>query len=537
MPALSLGLDLSTQSLSAVLLDLETGSVVWAHSLDYLADERLRQFGLREDYLLWPRVPGEADQPPQLFFRALDALFADLRESPHRPTDVRVVNHSAQQHGHVYLNAQADQAFARLHKRGVGRQADLASLLSEALAYGAAPIWRTSNTTAQVDFIRKAAGGPRRMIALSGSDAPLRFTGAVIRRVAQQFPEVYRATTRIHLLSSLLAAILSGRADVPVDTGNACGMSLMNYGQQRWSRTLLRATADGLPGGERGLRARLPRLALPTEVLGRPARYFVEKYSLSPQARVVAGSGDNPQTKVLVPGDLLSLGTSFVSMVATEGRRMDFQGFANAMYDGLGRPFMFGCRTNGAMVWDRVRAAYGLAKKEYGPTEKALARVAPGRVLFFWQPEAESFPISGPVQPTRIGFRPGLAADFAGIVDASLAAVYIHSRAFSRRTRKPLFVTGGPAASPEVLRRVAALWQRPVTPVEVGGAALGAAVAGTYALARAEGRNFDPAAVTARLFHAGRLVEPQAADVQAYHGPEGFLARFEAAEARIRAQS
>lgn len=533
MPPLSLGLDLSTQSLSAVLVDLETGRVGWTHSLDYLADERLRGVGLQEDYLLWPRLPGEADQPPGLFFRALDALFADLRESPYRPADVRVVNHSAQQHGHVYFNIQAGPCFARLNKRGAGREADLASLLSAALAYGAAPIWRTSNTTAQADFIRQAVGGPRRMIALSGSNAPLRFTGAVIRRVAQQFPEAYRATTRVHLLSSLLAAVLTGQAAAPIDLGNACGMSLMNYGRKRWSRALLRATAHGLPGGERGLRARLPGLAPPYEIVGGPARYFVEKYGLSPRARVAVGSGDNPQTKVLVPGDLLSLGTSFVSMAATDGRQMDFQGFANAMYDGLGRPIMFGCRTNGAMVWDRVRAAYGLAKKEYGPAEAALGRVTPGGVLFFWQPEAESFPVSGPSQPTRMGFRAGLETDFAGIVDSSLAAVYIHSRAFNRRTGERLFVTGGPAASPGVLRRVAALWQRPVTPVEVGGAALGAAVAGVFALARAEGREFDPTEITAGLLQAGRVVEPRADDVQAYHGPEGYLKRFAAAEARI----
>jgi len=533
MPAYSLGLDLSTQSLSAVLLDIETGSVVWTRSLDYLADKRFSGFGLGEDYLLWPRVPGEADQPPQLFLRALDALFADLKASPHRPADIRVINHSAQQHGHVYLNALAGPCLARLNKRGAGSEADLAALLAEALAYGAAPIWRTSNTTAQADFVRQGVGGQRRIIALSGSNAPLRFTGAVIRRVAEQFPGVYGATTRIHLLSSLLAAVLCGNADVPMDWGNACGTSLMNYARKHWSAELLRATAQGLPGGTRGLRSKLPGLVPPYAVIGRPARYFVEKYGLNPRAHMAAGSGDNPQTKVLVAGDLLSLGTSFVTMTATTGRQRDFQGFANAMYDGLGRPFLFGCRTNGAMVWDRVRAAYGLKKPEYGPVESALARSSPGGSIFFWQPEAESFPVSGPIPPTRIRFKPSLEADFAGIVDSSLAAVYLHSRAFSRRTGKPLFVTGGPAASPEVLRRVAALWRRPVLPVRVGGAALGAAVAGVFAQAQVKGRAFDPGEVTAGLFQAGRVVEPRPEDVAAYHGPQGFLQRFAAAEARF----
>jgi hypothetical protein len=48
----------------------------------------------------------------------------------------------------------------------------------------------------------------------------------------------------------------------------------------------------------------------------------------------VAGSGDNPQSKVQVAGDLLSLGTSFVNMTSTDGKVIDKSGLANAMYDG-----------------------------------------------------------------------------------------------------------------------------------------------------------------------------------------------------------
>ena len=141
-----------------------------------------------------------------------------------------------------------------------------------------------------------------------------------------------------------------------------------NYSQQRH---------QDLPGGSEGLLAKLPELAPPDSIVGNIAVYFVEKYGFSQECSIVAGSGDNPQAKVPVAGDLLSLGTSFVNMVSTDGETLDPEGFANAMYDGIGRPFMFGCRTNGAMVWDAVRNHYGLSKEEYEPAEAALRDVSP----------------------------------------------------------------------------------------------------------------------------------------------------------------
>ena len=85
MPAfahLTLGLDASTQSLSAVLLDVDTGHVVWNRSLAYRDDPRLLGYGFEHDTLIIPpREPGEAEQPPRLFLAALDAILSDLKEA------------------------------------------------------------------------------------------------------------------------------------------------------------------------------------------------------------------------------------------------------------------------------------------------------------------------------------------------------------------------------------------------------------------------------------------------------------------------
>jgi xylulokinase len=364
---------------------------------------------------------------------------------------------------------------------------------------------------------------------------PLRFTGVIIRKIALQHPEVYRQTENIQLISSLVPAVLTGNARAPIDYGNACGTSLMDYTRKCWSDALIKAVSDGLPGGDKAFRRRLPSLVAPDTIVGTMAKYFVEKYGFAPSCQIIAGSGDNPQSKVLVAGDLLSLGTSIVNMVSTDGKTFDMNGFANAMYDGIGRPFMFGCRTNGAMVWDRLRAMYGLEKEEYRSAEEALQQAPVAQGMVFWQPRSESFPLSGSLEMVRFGNEtPGMGTDYAGVIETTLAAVYHHSRGFTRETPETLYVTGGARKSREILRRIAAIWNRPVTTIEESGAALGAAVAGAVSFLSAQEDTIDAERYIGRaLLGKKPPYQPSAEDILAFHRPGGYLDRFAAAEARL----
>lgn len=527
---LALGLDSSTQSLSAIVINIDNADKCFEHSLDYRADARLNQFGIGEDYILPSRSEGEAEQPPLMFLASLDAMFTDMREAGVALEDIVLINTSGQQHGHVYLNRDAAERFSELCK-AESSESELKTLLMDSFAYPTAPIWMTANTVAQTNHVREAIGGKTRMIELSGSDAPLRFTGAVMRRVGEQFPNHYAATAKIQLISSFIPAVLIGNASVPIDYGNSCGMSLMNYRKRVWDAELLAATAHDLPGGSEEFLGKLPELAQPDSPVGNIAAYYVEKYGFHPKCAVIAGSGDNPQAKVPVAGDLLSLGTSFVNMVSTDGNTLDPEGFANAMYDGIGRPFMFGCRTNGAMVWDAVRSEYGLAKEEYAPAETALQEVAPGQFMTFWQPKTESFPVSGAFDLIRAPHSSrasdaNLAEDYTSIIETSLAAVYIYSEVFTKQTQAPLFVTGGATDSPQIMRRVAGIWNRPVIPVEKGGAALGAAVAGVKTYCTGTEKGFDVEAFSAAVLKRGEPIQPNPADVATYHGDGKYLQRF-----------
>jgi len=514
---LVLGLDSSTQSLSAVVVDRRDARTVQALTVTYRTDPRLSGFGLDPELLLLPpRSPGEADQPPLLFLASLEALFEDLKTAGVDLSQIGLVNVSAQQHGAVYLSAGFPAALAEL-RSAVGTERPLAKVLSGAFSHGRAPIWKTSNTVTETEALRRAAGGTAGMIDRTGSDSPLRFTGAVARRVFTHEPGVWASTVRLHMLSSFLPAVLTANPDVPADWGNGSGTSLMDYRKKAWDPALLEAAADGLAGGGKALQEKLTPVVHPLTLAGTMAPWFVKKFGFDGAARVLIGSGDNPQTKVLVAGDLLSLGTSFVMMVDTGSGLVDARGWGNAMYDGAGRPFLFGCRTNGAMVWDRLRQKAGLAAKDFASGEAALVAHKPGSVMALWQPDVESFPPSPSLPLTVRGGNEAFDSAYAGCVDSALGLVYRGSLPWLKGRSAPLAVTGGPTASHGILLRIAAIWNRPVVTIGTTGAALGAAAA---ALA------FD--GVTTPLLPPSVAVEPRPADVEALHKPGGYLDQLEA---------
>jgi xylulokinase len=538
-----LGIDASTQSLSAVLLDSQSGEILWNRSLAYRDDARLAGFGFEHDTMIIPaREPGEAEQPPRLFVAALEALFADLKAAGFDCAAIRAINTSGQQHGHVYLNESAKAAFARLHDAQSSSDTLLA-LLGGSFAYGGAPIWKTANTAAEAQHIRAAVGGKAAIIELTGSDIPLRFAATVHRKLALRYPQAYADTRHILQISSFVPAILAGDCTIPIDFGNACGTGLMNYRQRQWDARVMEAVAGDLPGGAAALAAKLPAIAHPLAACGRVAAYFQVKYGLSADCQVIAGSGDNPQSKVLAVGDLLSLGTSFVYMISSPDGGVDAAGTANAMYDGLGRPFNFGCRTNGALAWDRLRLRHGLGAKDYAACDAALEGVAPGSLMRFWHPDTESFPVvAAHPEPVRMDAGPAdFAHDYAAVVDSSLGLVYRYGMkiagAAASSSQQAMSVCGGPSTSAGIMRRIAAIWNRPAIQAGQAGAALGAAVAAAVALVADGERDALAEKLRQAIFAGKAVVAPDPEMVRAYHAAGGYLDQLETAFKRLSAAS
>ena len=162
--------------------------------------------------------------------------------------------------------------------------------------------------------------------------------------------------------------------------------------RKNWDNALL--AACDVQGDATAFSKRLPQIASPISFAGTIARYFIEKYGFSSACSVAIGSGDNPQTKVLSEEALLSLGSSFVMMsprIEKNAIRDDmFHPYANAMYDGVERPFLFACRTNGSLVWDRVRNAYN-ADIAMGDAALQSVEIGQHSTGMLWQPLEESF--------------------------------------------------------------------------------------------------------------------------------------------------
>jgi xylulokinase len=140
---------------------------------------------------------------------------------------------------------------------------------------------------------------------------------------------------------------------------------------------------------------------------------------------------------------------------------------------------------------------------------------------------ANRFPVSGSYDIIRATHHaPELGPDYSGLIETTLGTVYLYSKTFAKESAEPLYVTGGANRSPEILRRVAAIWNKPVVRIEEAGAALGAAAAGAYALLKSTGKEVKIEEINKKLLKSDAVIHPLTEDVKAYHGSGGYLEKL-----------
>ena len=203
MGKLFLGLDSSTQSLSAVVIDLDARKVIYEKSLNF--DAALPQFKTKNG-VLPNRDPLAKHSSPLLWAAALDLLFAQMKKDGVALGKILAISGSGQQHGSVYLNEKAADAFANLDPKK-----SLVENLDGVFARKTSPIWMDSSTAKECAEIRKKLGGIKFTASRTGSDTFERFTGPQIRKFCKTEPKPYAQTVHIALVSSFLASVLAGK--------------------------------------------------------------------------------------------------------------------------------------------------------------------------------------------------------------------------------------------------------------------------------------------------------------------------------------
>ena len=517
-----LGFDCSTQSLTAVAIEVEGGRrrIVCERALHF--DRDLPAYGTANGVLRGDGDRLAVGSPPLMWAEALDRLMGLVaREGGFELARVAAVSGSAQQHGSVYLRAEAGARLATLDPAR-----PLADQLEGLFTQRVSPVWMDSSTAAQCAAITAAVGGPAALARLTGSRAFERFTGPQVRKFFERDPDAYARTGRIHLVSSFLASLLVG-GDAAIEPGDGAGMNLMDLAGKTWAPAALAATAPDLD-------ARLPAIVPPWTVAGTLSPYWRARHGF-PAARVVAWSGDNPCSLVGVglvrEGRVaISLGTSDTVFGLMREPRVDPSGTGHVFGAPTGDYMGLTCFKNGSLARERVRDAHRLDWTGFSAALRATPPGNRGAVMLPWF-DAEITPPVLDVGVRRYGLDPtDAAADVRAVVEGQLLAMARHSRWMDVAV-DTIHATGGASANREILQVMADVfgadvWQFP----GANSAGLGAALRAYHADLVTEGRPAAWEAIVEGFAEpmAGSLMRPHEAHVELYRALADVHAACEA---------
>ncbi len=464
-----LGIDSSTQSLTAVLIDPVSGQIACQHSVNFGAD--LPHYHAPSGFIPGG-FNGEVHADPRMWLDALDLLLARLAGITDLSA-VQMIAGSGQQHGSVYLDGTFDNRLASLDP-----SAGLSTQLAPALTRATSPIWMDTSTGEECAEITATVGGAAEVCGRSGSIAIERFTGPQIRRFYKSDPDAYAKTTRIHLVSSFIASVIAGKS-VSIDYGDGAGMNLLNLASRKWDRDLLEATAPGLL-------EKLPVPASATTVQGTLSRYFVEKYGFSAHCRCALFTGDNPASLVgmgsTTPGNIVvSLGTSDTFFAAMPGPKTDPKGFGHVFGNPAGGFMSLICFRNGSLARETLRDRLKLDWSDFDCEALRTTRDAAGQNLMlpFFGPEiTPRHDFNGPVLKGTPDFESGAcpALQVRALLEGQFLNMRLHSEWMEVKTER-IRLTGGASKNEGIAQMVADVFQAPVERLDVSNsAALGAAL-------------------------------------------------------------
>ncbi|MEV5970536.1 xylulokinase [Streptomyces sp. NPDC051921] len=319
-----IGVDSSTQSTKAALVDAETGAL--------LALGRAPHPVTGAD--------GARETDPEEWWTALARAVADaLRQAAVPRAAVSGIAVAGQQHGLVVLG-------------GNGRP------LRPAL------LWNDTRSALQAAALTGALGGPDAWLARTGSVPVASMTAAKWQWLRENDPATAERTRAVRLPHDYLTERLCGTA--VTDPGDASGTCWYDTGRAAYDPELLALL--GLDP------AQLPHVAPAAATrAGALTPAAAEALGLPAGIAVAAGTGDNMAAAVglglggagLLDRPVVSLGTSGTVFAATRTRPASpgIAGFAAA--DGAYLPL--GCTLNCTLAVDRIAALLGLDREDAAP--------------------------------------------------------------------------------------------------------------------------------------------------------------------------
>ncbi|ORY17410.1 xylulose kinase [Clohesyomyces aquaticus] len=353
-----LGFDLSTQQLKGIIVHSD---LKLAHEAKVDFDADLAKYGINKGVLTNPSE-GEVFAPPAMWLEAIELVLQRLKDQGADFSKIKGLSGAGMQHGTVFWSNDAETLLGGL---------DAGKTLLEQLEGGAkgerkgafshpfSPNWQDASTQKQCERFDVALKDPMSLAEATGSKAHHRFSGPQIMRFRQKYPEAYKATARISLVSSFLASIFLGKV-APIDIGDVCGANLWDIKHGCWEETLLALTAGG--EGVDDLKKKLGNVPEDGGAsFGSISPYFVNRFNFQPSCQIIPFTGDNPSTILALPlrssDAIVSLGTSTTFLMSTPQYKPDpaYHFMNHPTTPGL---YMFMlCYKNGGLAREHIRDA------------------------------------------------------------------------------------------------------------------------------------------------------------------------------------
>lgn len=434
---LVVGVDSSTQSTKALVVDASTGEVVASGQASHSVSSGA----------------GRESDPRQWW----DALREALYQCGEAAREAAAVSIGGQQHGLVTLDAHGEPVRPAL-------------------------LWNDVRSAPQARRLVEELGGPKTWADRTGSVPGPSFTVTKWAWLAENEPEAVRATASVRLPHDYLTERLTGQGTT--DRGDASGTGWWASATESYDEEILAHV--GLDP------ALLPRVVRPGEVAGTVRD--AHDLPFSKGTLVAPGTGDNAAAALglgLRPGaPVLSLGTSGTVYAVSERRPVDPTGTVAGFADAHGDWLPLACTLNCTLAVDRIAALLGLDREAVDPGSSVTL------LPFLDGERTPPLPhAAGLLHGLRHDTTPGqlLQAAYDGAVHSLLGALDLVLDADADRTA-PLLLIGGGAQGTAWQETVRRLSGRPVQVPEARElVALGAA-AQAAALLTGE----DPAAVARR---------------------------------------
>ncbi|MFI7347497.1 xylulokinase [Streptomyces sp. NPDC049936] len=315
---LVVGVDTSTQSTKALVVDAATGRVVASGQAPHTVSSGA----------------GRESDPRQWW----DALGEALRQCGDAAREASAVSVGGQQHGLVTLDAQGEPVRPAL-------------------------LWNDVRSAPQARRLIEELGGPKSWAERTGSVPSASFTVTKWAWLAEHEPDAVRAATAVRLPHDYLTERLTGEGTT--DRGDASGTGWWASGTEAYDEDILARV--GLDP------ALLPRVVRPGEVAGTVRDGHGLPFTKG--TLVGAGTGDNAAAALglgLRPGvPVMSLGTSGTVYAVSRQRPADPTGTVAGFADARGDWLPLACTLNCTLAVDRVATLLGLDREAVEPGTEA----------------------------------------------------------------------------------------------------------------------------------------------------------------------